>query len=63
MGKMKEAYLTQQSERHAIWELIGAIDWIKNAWESGDLAAAVRHASELASNIAQRFPDENEKPF
>jgi hypothetical protein len=45
-------------ERHALWELIGAINWISEDWESGDLAAAVRHATELAVVIAAKFPQE-----
>ena len=49
-------------EREALWELIGAINWIVEAWSKRELADAVRNASELAEAIAIKFPLEEFKP-
>jgi len=43
-------------EQQDIWHLIQAIDAIKAAWETDDLASAVREACEVSSTIAQEYP-------
>lgn len=44
------------AEREALWELIGAINWISEAWTEGDLAGAVNYARKLADAIAEQYP-------
>ncbi|PWT72133.1 MAG: hypothetical protein C5B60_09905 [Chloroflexi bacterium] len=45
-----------ENERSALWELIGAINWIVENWDTGELAIAVNYARKTAEAIAEAYP-------